>query len=237
MARHSEDHERITLPFDGATGRRRARSLVGADSATTGRAATDARGEATAARLIDATLACLARDGYANMSITTITAEAGLSRGALFHHFETKADLTASAAVAFFRARHARIETVAASIDPGACGLGERLDMLRREVGRQHVLYLEIVGALRTDDALRVRVNRAQLPSFTEEKALYSRLFPEADGDKDGGLIAAAVTFLQTLAADAPLKGDHGDLLYRSFRDMLVHRLTPAKCRGAPPSR
>jgi len=228
LARHSENHERIALPLDGATGRRRARSLVGVGTATTGRAATDARGEATVARLIDATLACLARDGYANMSIATITAEAGLSRGALFHHFETKADLTASAAAAFFRARHARIETAAASIEPGTCGRGERLDMLRREVERQDVLYREIMGALRTDAALRIRINRSQLPSFTEEEALYSRLFPEADGHKSGGLIAAAVIFLQGLAADAPLKGGHGDLLYRSFRDMLVRCLAPA---------
>lgn len=218
----------MALPFDGATGRRRARSLVGADKATAGRAATDSRGEATVARLIDATLACLARDGYANMSIATITAEAGLSRGALFHHFETKADLTANAAVVFFRARHARIETVAASIDPETCSLGERLDMLRCEVERQDALYLEIMGALRTDAALRIRVKMSQPPSFREEEALYLRLFPEAVGHKDGSLIAAAVTFLQGLAADAPLKGDHGDLLYRSFRDMLVRRLSPA---------
>lgn len=228
MARHREKHERIALPLDGATGRRPSRNRAGAGTAPAGRAATDTRSEATVARLIDATLTCLARDGYANMSIATITAEAGLSRGALFHHFETKADLTASAAVAFFRARHARIETVAASIDPGACGLGERLDMLRREVERQDVLYLEIMGALRTDAALRVRVNRSQLPSFAEKEALYARLFPETVGHEDGRLIAAAVTFFQGLAADAPLTGDHGDLLYRSFRDMLVDRLTPA---------
>jgi AcrR family transcriptional regulator len=47
--------------------------------------------------LLDATLACIAEEGYAKASTTEIAARAGVSRGALVHHFPAKADLIAAA--------------------------------------------------------------------------------------------------------------------------------------------
>jgi len=53
---------------------------------------TDMRG-----RLLDATLECLARYGYAGTSFSTIAQHAGVSRGALQHHYPEKNYIIAGA--------------------------------------------------------------------------------------------------------------------------------------------
>lgn len=51
------------------------------------------------ARLVDATLSCLADFGYAGASLPEIVRRAGLSNGALWRHFRSKADLLAAASL------------------------------------------------------------------------------------------------------------------------------------------
>ncbi|HZV09245.1 MAG TPA: TetR/AcrR family transcriptional regulator [Novosphingobium sp.] len=47
----------------------------------------------TRARLIEATIRCLVKHGYANTTTPKVAEEAGLSRGAMMHHFENGAAL------------------------------------------------------------------------------------------------------------------------------------------------
>ena len=51
----------------------------------------------TRARLLDATVECLVQFGYAGTSTPVVCERAGLSRGALLHHFPTKQELVTSA--------------------------------------------------------------------------------------------------------------------------------------------
>lgn len=51
----------------------------------------------TRAALLEATIACLAEYGYANTSTQRINERAGVSRGALGHHFANKAELVTAA--------------------------------------------------------------------------------------------------------------------------------------------
>lgn len=191
-----------------------------------------ARGQDTVARLLDATLACLARGGYAGLSIATITAEAGLTRGALFHHFNTKADISAHATASFLRSRHARLERLVAELEPSQHSLGARLEMLHREAEQDYALRQEIKNALRTDSLLRSLVGILGIPAFSDELALYVQLFPEAARYSDGsGTIAAAIIFLQGFAAevrdpDDPGKRADAEQMFGAFREMFVERLS-----------
>ncbi len=54
------------------------------------------RREATRAKLIGAALEVFTRDGFADASTTAILKVAGVSRGAMYHHFADKADLFAA---------------------------------------------------------------------------------------------------------------------------------------------
>lgn len=53
----------------------------------------------TRTKLIEATIRCIVRLGYANTTTPQVAAEAGLSRGAMLHHFENGAALIKAAIV------------------------------------------------------------------------------------------------------------------------------------------
>lgn len=53
----------------------------------------------TRAELIEATIRCIVKVGYANTTTPQVAAEAGLSRGAMLHHFENGAALIKAAIV------------------------------------------------------------------------------------------------------------------------------------------
>src|SRR3954465_15160977 len=55
------------------------------------------RRPATREALLDATIACLVEDGYANTTTSRVAERAGVSRGAHLHHFQTRSALVAAA--------------------------------------------------------------------------------------------------------------------------------------------
>ncbi len=55
------------------------------------------RSASTREALLDATIACLVEDGYANTTTARVSERAGLSRGAHLHHFQTRQALLAAA--------------------------------------------------------------------------------------------------------------------------------------------
>lgn len=61
------------------------------------------RSEETSGRAIDAAIRCLYRDGYSATTTISVAAEAGISRGALLHHFPTKVDLIEAVALEVVR--------------------------------------------------------------------------------------------------------------------------------------
>lgn len=76
------------------------------------------RTETMRARLLDATIACLAHAGYGAMSTNDVVRLAKVSRGALAHHFPTKADLVAAAARRLLDERAAEFRSRFAALAP-----------------------------------------------------------------------------------------------------------------------
>jgi len=111
------------------------------------------------ARLLDATVACLAEHGYAGTSTTRICKVAGVSRGAQLHHFPLKQDLMVAAVEHVFEARRADFRAALADVQPGEGRIGEALDRMWDLVqGRPTAAWLELVMAGRTDPELHDRV-------------------------------------------------------------------------------
>jgi len=126
-------------------------------------------------RLLDATIDCLVRYGYAGTTTTRVTELAGVTRGAQVHHFPTRADLVAAAVrhLAIKRTELAfeKIAAVRASADP----LDAALDLMW-EIHQGPILYatIEMWVAARTDPELRKQLTkvepaaRASLIEFAE---------------------------------------------------------------------
>jgi AcrR family transcriptional regulator len=76
------------------------------------------RVEAMRTRLLDATIECLNERGYSAMSTNDVVRRARVSRGALAHHFPTKADLVRAAAQRLIEQRGAEFRQRFRSIEP-----------------------------------------------------------------------------------------------------------------------
>src|SRR5437660_5890437 len=103
---------------DAATAPARARRSQAERSATTRQA------------LLDATVACLVEDGYANTTTARVCERAGLSRGAHLHHFQTRQALLAAAMEHLASRRAERLLADAERLPAGRERLAESLDLL-----------------------------------------------------------------------------------------------------------
>lgn len=132
--------------------------------------------------VLETAIDCLVEEGYAGFSVQSIAKRAGVSRGALLHHFPTKADLVSAVVeytfqirmqtfLAEFRARgNDRVDTAAAMY----------WDSVQT---REFAAYLELVVAARTDEELRGLL----LPESRRYDVLWSeemaKAFPQWDGN------------------------------------------------------
>jgi AcrR family transcriptional regulator len=114
------------------------------------------RRAATRTRVLSATIECLVERGYANTSTRHIAARAGVTLGALQHHFSSKADLMA-AALTTLGDRMADEFMIEAQLVGGS---SERIGQLLDRVWKAHrgplfTAALELWVAARSDAALR----------------------------------------------------------------------------------
>lgn len=144
----------------------------------------ESRAAATRAQILDATLLCLREIGYRSTTLAQIQKRAGVSRGALLHHFKTKAELVAHAMASFYVGRLERHQKKLASISPNS-KLRERLALMRDESEVHLPVTAEFTLAMRTDKELAEAFGAAMSPSIEPTRGGYSRLLPEFDGDPD----------------------------------------------------
>lgn len=134
------------------------------------------RREATMARLLDATIASLAQDGYSRTTTSGVCERAELSQGALFRHFASRTELIAAAAEVICRRHIALVreslEVVRKSLQSEAARL---LVTTIRDAARtpEHAAWHEVMVAARCDEELRSKV-APTLRSF--EQSLLSDL-------------------------------------------------------------
>ncbi|WAC25246.1 TetR/AcrR family transcriptional regulator [Blastomonas sp. SL216] len=113
------------------------------------------RSSSTRARIVAAAVAVLCDKGYSAATIKVISDEAGVSVGALQHHFSSKAKLMAAVAEALAATRHAQYGS------PLKPGFGAALyPMLIAEIWEnvkrpEFLATMEIALAQRSDDELR----------------------------------------------------------------------------------
>ena len=92
------------------------------------------RSEEMRSRLVHATLSCLQTKGYSGTTYSTIIREAGVSRGAPLHHFESKSALIAATADYLVRRLYAQLGQAMASLDRSSDRLHDLIELSWREV-------------------------------------------------------------------------------------------------------
>ena len=114
------------------------------------------RSEATRAKLLDATLGCLSDLGYAATTTMAVGERAGVSRGALLHHFPTRATLITAAIENLFKQLDERFQKSFARISQDSDRIDSAINLLWKVYASPEVPpLLELFVAARTDAGLR----------------------------------------------------------------------------------
>lgn len=180
------------------------------------------RSESMQLRLLEATLACIGRGGYASVTLNDVAEEAQVSRGAIAHHYASKLDLTAAAMEHFFSARYDRL--MSALADHAELSLEERLDILKEEFEGLFPVGFEIIIALRTDADLRSKYETLTEGRTEEMTEGYERMFPEfARAESPRLLIGVVASFYRGLFIDSfPIDRERIEKMADIVKDILV---------------
>ena len=164
------------------------------------------RRDATQRILLEATLRCLGRQGYASTSISEIIKEAGVSRGALLHHYPNKIDLVA-AAIDYFsceRLKRFEEELLGNDMDRSDLTLSDRIRVLKEDFEQWFDVSLECAVALRTNPELQQAFDALSADRTERMLQQYEKLFPEfEDTQSSRMLITVLACFLRGLCPDS----------------------------------
>ena len=139
------------------------------------------RREATRNALLEATIQCLVERGYAGTTTRAVSKRAGVSPGALQHHFTSKEELVADAI------GYLAVKLTAQLIEQGVPSASSRrhlteqlVDYLWRTLnGPLMAAATELGVAGRTDPLLRERLVEAQRQALEGVPLAAGQLFPE----------------------------------------------------------
>lgn len=152
--------------------------------------------EQTQARLLDATIECLVAHGYAGTTTQRIQDAAGVSRGALLHHFNTKSELLVAAIHHIADKRLEAFSALTEEFDVGPGTLEQLVAAIRTVMGGgPFQAAIELWAASRTDEELRA----ALLPAERRLGAALHDIFNEHSGIADPGDARVAFESLMAL--------------------------------------
>lgn len=131
------------------------------------------------ARLLEATIACFIELGYARTTTTEIAERAGVSRGAMLHHYPTKEELVLAAVEQLFSRRKEEFLAAFARVPKSADRPAAALELLWKIVGGEtFYAWLELAVAGRSDDKLGRRVRELGVRIGLEVDKTFRELFP-----------------------------------------------------------
>lgn len=173
------------------------------------------RRDGTRRALLDAAVESLVEVGFARTTTLEVQRRAGVSRGALLHHFPSKAVLLTAAIDHLAEMRGRELKSRASSLPGGGQRVDAVLDLLWECFGGAlFQVAVELRAAARTDAELRVALTAAERVLRDRIVQQSRSLFGPALGEQPGFERAIDLTLqlMIGLAMTAMLHGDaHGD--------------------------
>jgi AcrR family transcriptional regulator len=192
------------------------------------------RTSATRARLIEATLDLLLSKGYAAATTADIAARAGLTRGALAHHFESKDELVVEAVEHLLKTTTQEIRVYASQVGKGSLSISDFVDRLWIIFsGPFFMVTLEHITAARHSDLLRRRLIERTREFHKSLDEIWHHLF---SGSGLGSAevettLNATLCLLRGMGVQTVLRSDpvyYGHLL-RFWKSILIDQIKPSQ--------
>ena len=169
------------------------------------------RAAETRSRLLEATVECLIELGYAGTTTSAVQERAGVSRGALSHHFPSKAELLVAAVRYLAHQRGANLRRQAAHLPHGEDRISQAIDLLWDTFqGPLFTATMELWTASRTDEELREALYRWERGLREDLEVAMVELFgqPAASRPAFAEAIELTLQFLRGAAMTAVLRKD-----------------------------
>jgi AcrR family transcriptional regulator len=132
-------------------------------------------------KLLTATIDVFMRSGYSGLTTKEVARTAGLSNGALMHHYANKAELVVAATAAIYDEAIVRGQRVARSAEAGRKPIeGFIADCLSVYFDWPFIAALEAIVAARTDPELMARILPVMDNYRQSTNALWLEVFREA---------------------------------------------------------
>lgn len=190
------------------------------------------KSEFTRESILRAIVECLAEYGYSNLTLGQVARKAGLSKGAMQHHFESKSAAIEAALQFIFQQQIELQQSYARGpLEPTDDQLhGRRIDALWGFVqDSSYVAFLEIAMAARTDPHLGELVNTQYWQFRQKSRQLTAVIMPEWQNDKEkfrlGGTLVNYVLEGMALRQTLGLSDEETDAALREHLKKLVASL------------
>ena len=187
------------------------------------------RREHTRAALLDATVSALVELGFSGTTTTEVTRRAGVSLGALLHHFPSKADLLAAAVGHVLERRQEEFRQSMTALDPGVDRIDAAIDLLWSAFsGPTFTAWLELWVASRTDPELTREMVGVEARFHRASEELFIEFFPELPSEALPLVFAVMDGIaLQRLVPGAAARGD----TLETFKTLARHALLESPTR------
>lgn len=182
-------------------------------------------------RLLDATLELLATEGWADLSTNDVVRRARVSRGALAHHFATKAELMEAAASRLVERRTAEFEATFGSLDPAERTVEQALDLLWSFFqGPTFTALMELMVASRTNPDLQEVLADGPEQIVDAAYEVFVEFFPAVAANEFARQgLRAAFAMMIGLGVEAMVdndrRGHHAELL--AWLKVMAHIVIP----------
>ncbi|WP_169569396.1 TetR/AcrR family transcriptional regulator [Sneathiella limimaris] len=170
-------------------------------------------------RVLNATLDCIYEDGMQRASTTEIVKRAGVSRGAMLHHFPSKEVLIAAAVEKLLDDEIDIIRSEADAYARKEKTIDDFVDFLwERFSGRLFMVTMDFLSSARTDDSLRQAVIPVSLNFHASLNEIWKQFFhyEKSSPDKVQILLNTTLCLMRGMAVQTVIRDD--DAYYTSIR-------------------
>ena len=137
-------------------------------------------------QIVEAAIKAFVKLGYANTTTTHIAAQAGLSRGAMLHHFPSKMDIVQAAVEHLHEKRLTAFRRSITSLPDDADRVKLAVEAYWAHVRHpMFVAFFELSVAARTDKELRAILRPVQKEFAVTWYKMAEELFPEWQGKRE----------------------------------------------------
>ena len=195
------------------------------------------RSATTRAALLAATFDSLVERGFSGTTTTEVCRRAGVSLGALLHHFPTKADVLTAAVGHVMQRRQDDFRQAVRDVPPGPDRLDAAIDMMWSAFSPTFQAWVELWVGARTDPELAESLRGVDAEFERRSQEIFAELF-SPDDYPDPRFVQFGMRFAMSLMDGVALRGlvvpvdtTQIELLKTVARTFLVH---PTRQGGHP---